>query len=418
MTSHTQTSRAPGFFLPNAKKSLLISAVAIALTMPAFNANAAATFNFGEDKSVTVGLGIRAAFTSAEDGSPSGKSRSSDFDIYSTRLYTSASLNKYIKGTLNIEGNNGNESSSGGAKFGEDFKVYDAYAQFEFMPEFNIWAGRMLTPSDRANLDGPYYLGTWLYPGLVAQYPGQVAGRDTGVTVWGKLLDKHLVYSAGAYEGHNNFKGASSEDDNLLYAGRLQYDFWEADLVPAYYTASTFYGKEVLSIAVAAQYQKDGVGSAGAKGDYLGYNLDGLMETNIGIGYLDVEAAIYKFDTDGKSDVSAGLLASTPSSTANVGGIKEGKAYLLGTALLFPEVIGWGKFQPYFRYQKFNADSTRGDGGIASVDMASSDSKQFDYGVNYIIDGHNARLSATYTKNEATGIKDIDKFTVGLQLQF
>lgn len=381
------------------------------------SALAAATINFGEDKSITVGLGFRAAFTSAEDSAPNGKSRSSDFDIYSTRLYTSASLNKYIKGTLNIEGNDGAESSFGGAKLGEQFRVYDAIAQFEFRPEFNIWAGRMLTPSDRSNLNGPYYLSTWLYPGLTARYPGQVAGRDTGVTVWGKLFDKRLVYSAGAFEGHNNVQGASSQDDNLLYAGRLQYDFWEANLVPAYYTASTFYGKEVLSVAVAGQYQKNGVGSAGAQGDYLGYNLDVLMEKNIGIGYLNLEGALYKFDSDGKSDVSAALLPGTPSGTANVGGIQQGKAYLAGAALLFPQQVGWGRLQPYVRYQKFDADSTSGD-GVTSFNVAASDSKQYDYGVNYVIDGHNARISATYTRNEFTAAQDIDKFTLGLQLQF
>ncbi|MBF4991800.1 porin [Methylophilus sp. QUAN] len=388
------------------------------LGMVASNAHAGATISFGEDKFLHLGLGLRAAYTSASDGAADGKSRSNDFDVYSTRIYTSAQLNRVIKGTLNLEGTHGAESTTGGSKLGENFEIYEAIAQFEFAPEFNLWAGRMLTPSDRSNLDGPYFLSSWLYPGVVAQYPSQLAGRDTGVTVWGKLIDQHLIYSVGSFEGHNNFKGASSEDDNLLYAGRVQYDFWGEGMTPAYYTASTFYGKDYLSIGFASQYQKNGVGSANLKGDYLAYNADLLWEKDVGFGFLDVEAGIYKFDTDGRSDVSKSLLTSTPSLTANVGGIKQGKAYLFSSALLFPQQIGWGKLQPYFRYQKFDADSTKGDGGALSVDVLSSETKQYDYGVHYVIDGHNARLSATYTKNDYSNAKDENKVTLGVQLQF
>lgn len=369
-------------------------AVAIACTLAASGANAGGTISFGEDKSVSIGLGLRTSFISAEDGAPNRTSRSSDFNLDSIRLYTSASLNKYIKGTFNTE-----------KQSDDTLKVLDAYGQFEFMPEFNIWAGRMLPPSDRANLDGPYYLSAWSYPGVVSQYPAKFAGRDNGVTVWGKLLDKHLVYSAGAFEGHNNFSGASSESDNLLYAGRVQYDFWDAGLDPAYYTSSTYYGKDVLSVALVGMYQKDGVGSAAVKGDYKSWSIDALLEKNVGMGVVNIEGAYYKYDTDDTVDVATTFGGA--SSTDNVGGLTQGKAYLLGAAFLFPEPVGWGKFQPYVRYQKFDADIT-----------GAHDKKQYDYGLNYIIDGHNARLSATYTKNEETTVKDLDKFVVGLQLQF
>src|SRR5690349_24201303 len=36
-----------------------------------------------------------------------------------------------------------------------------AVAQFSFSDKFNIWAGRFLPPSDRANLYGPYYSNHW-----------------------------------------------------------------------------------------------------------------------------------------------------------------------------------------------------------------------------------------------------------------
>lgn len=377
-----------------------------ALALSASNASALHTIEFGEDRSLTGGLWLRSSFSSLENGSANGKSASTDFNLDHVWLVFGASLNKHIKGAFNL------------ARHSEDtVRILDAIAKFELTPEFNIWAGRMLTPSDRSNLDGPFFLGAYSYPGIVAQYPSKFAGRDNGVTLWGKLFDKHLVYSAGVFEGHNNYSGASSEADNVLFAGRLQYDFWNADLTPAYYTSSTFYGKDLLSVAVAGQYQHDGVGSAELKGDYGAVNIDALLEKNLGFGVLDLEGALYWFNTDGVSDVVGSLLPTTPGATDNVGGISQGNAYLANVSFLFPQTVGWGKFQPYFRYQGFDRDSTL-SGGASAPAVAAGSTRQFDYGVHYVIDGHNARISATYTNLEQSGRQDQNSFVLGVQLQF
>jgi hypothetical protein len=378
-------------------KCLLAVAAATAISVPAMQAQAGGTINFGDDKSITIGLGMRTSFTSEEDSAPNGTSRSKDFNLDSIRLYTSASLNKYIKGTFNTEKN-----------ADDTVKMIDAIAQFEFMPEFNLWAGQMLPPSDRANLDGPYYLSAWSYPGVVSQYQNKNTGRDVGVTAWGKLLDKHLVYSVGTYEGNHasSFAGSDTDpnrSDALMYAGRLQYDFWSAGLDPAYYTSSTYYGKDVLSVALVGMYQKDAVGNNSVKDDYLAYNVDAVLEKVFTAGVLNLEGAAYKYDFS-----NAAVIAGT-STTNGVSSspVKAGKAYLGQAAWMFPDVVGWGKFQPYVRYQKFIGD------GSASLDV-----KEYDLGLNYIIDAHNARLSAVYTNNKTETFDTVNKFTVGLQLQF
>ena len=378
---------------PCASSRLPARSLVAAACLTALAAQAGGTISFGEDKSISIGLGLRSSFTSAEKGAPNGTDRSSDFNLDSIRLYTNASLNKYIKGTFNTEKTADN-----------NVQVLDAIARFEFSYEFNLWAGRMLPPSDRANLDGPYYLNTWSYP-LASQYPAKFAGRDDGVTVWGKLADKKLVYSAGAFQGHNKIAGASNESGNLLYAGRLQYNFWDAEPNPAYYASSTYYGgAEVLAIALATQFEKDGVGTAANKGDYKAWSADALMEKKVGPGVLTLEGAWYKYDTGGKTDVATNFGGA--SATANVGGITQGKAGLVGAAYLLPGVVGWGKFQPVIRYQKFEADLT------------NVTTKQTDLGLNYIIDGHNARISATYSKTQVTALADTSRFILGLQLQF
>lgn len=385
MSMHSSPS--PVSFRPRLALAGLVGLACLA----AAQAQAGATIKIGEDQSVSIGLGMRSSFTHTDAATDSN-----DFSVDSIRLFTSGSLSKQIKGTFNLE-KDANDNAT----------VMDAIAQFEFSDALNVWAGRMLPPSDRANLDGPYYLSAWSYPGVVSQYPARFAGRDDGVTVWGKVADKKLVYAVGAFRGHNRIAGASNADgENLLYAGRVQYNFWDAEPNPAYYASSTYHGgAEVLALGIAGMHQSDGVGTAAAKGDYTGLSIDALMEHKLaGGGVVNLEAAWYDFDTDDVADVAAGFGGA--GATANVGGINQGNGWLAGVAYLIPAQVGWGKFQPYARYQSFDND------------LANTTTKQTDLGVNYVIKGHNARLSLNYGKTEVTAAADVDTVTVGVQLQF
>jgi hypothetical protein len=89
-----------------------------------------------------------------------------------------------------------------------------------------------------------------------------------------------------------------------------------------------------------------------------------------------------------------------------VGGIQEGTGYLAGAAYLIPGKVGWGEFQPAFRFQQFHNDLT------------NVTTQAYDAGVNYIISGHNARISADYTLTEETAKADVSTFVLGVQLQF
>jgi len=367
------------------------------LCVGARNAQAGATVTFGDDnsESLSIGMGIRTSYDDLQDGAPDGKSASNDFSLDSIRLYINGSLNSWIKATLDTE-----RASDG------TINVLDGYARFEPTPFFNVWVGRMLPPSDRSNLDGPYYLSSWLYPGVVSQYPSKFDGRDDGATVWGKLFSNKLVYSAGVFDGHNRIEGASDQSDNLLYAGRVVYNFLDAEDNPAYYESSTYYGKaDILTLGGAVQYEKDGVGTALRKGDYTAFNIDGLFEKKIlNGGAFTLEGAYYHYDTGGVVDVAPNFNGADP--TANVGGIQQGDAYLASAAFLFPSKVWVGKFQPVIRFQDFDATITK------------VTTRQYDGGVNYIIDGHNARLSAVYAYTETSDARASHEFVLGAQLQF
>jgi len=86
--------------------------------------------------------------------------------------------------------------------------------------------------------------------------------------------------------------------------------------------------------------------------------------------------------------------------------LTQGDGYLASAAFLFPNKVGWGKFQPVARFQEFDADLTK------------TTNREYDLGLNYVIDGHNARISAVYALDQTTHTKDENKFVVGIQAQF
>ena len=389
-------STKPEYRLSADRRLLCVSAALAALAAPLSVAHAGATFNFGPDneQSISVGLGMRASATSDSRGNDTG-GQSTDFNLDSVRLYVNAQLDKQIGATFNTE-----RDADG------NIKVLDGYARFEFADVFNIWAGRMLPPSDRSNLDGPYYLSSYNYPGVVSQYPAKFDGRDDGVTVWGKLFKKRLTYAFGVFDGHDRIGGAANQNHNPLLAGRVAFNFWDVEDNPAYYTSSTYYGTaNVLTIALAGQSQKDGVGTAAQHGDYESWNIDALMEKKaFNGGAITLEGAYYNYSTGGVIDVPSNFNGAGPED--NVGGLTQGQAYLASAGLLFPQEVGIGKFQPVVRYQEFDAS------------LAHVTTRQYDTSLNYIIKGHNARLSLDWAHIDASGAHSDDRVTGGLQVQF
>ena len=380
--------------------SFRVALVAVSGLALSSGAMAGATINGPGDSSFTIGAGLRTSYTSLEKGAPDGTSSSNDFEIDSVRVFTSGQIMKGIKATINLE-----------RTPAENFRVLDAIAQFEPYESFNVWFGRMLPPSDRANLAGPYYANAWQYPGVVSQYPQTFAGRDTGVTVWGKPLAGKLTYAVGAFKGHNNVTGGSNTGDNLLFTGRLAYSFLDAEPAPAYYVGNTYYGSnDIFTVGVAFFNQKEGVGtSTTTKGDYSAWNIDALFEKKMGGGALTLEGAYYDYNLDGKRDCGDGLAGSVACPAGdNVGGLVAGKAYLATVAYLIPGKVGIGQFQPFVRYQEFKRD------------VGGTKNEQSDFGVHYVMSGHNARISAVYStlKDPIATVRDRNQFIVGVQLQY
>jgi len=345
---------------------------------------AGGTIKVGDNKSISVGAGIRTAFTAVNDAAPSGDAFSKDFAIQNARIYISGQAAKDIKFTFNTD------------EIWGEMGVLDAIIQYEPSKEFNVWMGRHLTPADRIEMNGPFYGLSWNQY-TVPFFPSDndpdgaagLYGRDDGITVWGSV--NKFQYAIGAFDGYS---GPSNADDNLLYAARFAYNFLNMEDNPAYYTSSTYYGGlgDIFTVAVSAQQQSEGAGIAGDSADFMGVAVDVLFEKVVANNVITIEGEYKSFE----ADLSAAALADDDAFI-----LFDGTAYFATIAYLHGSPIGKGKVQPYARYT--NKDPSAGD---------SSDLTEL--GLNYVINGHNSRFNVNVTDGDDTA----KTISFGMQQQF
>jgi hypothetical protein len=345
---------------------------------------------------VSVGAGVRTSFLHKKVDSAiaptvaaGAATELDDFNLDSARIYLSGKVTDQISIMLNTEYNGASEAIG----------IIDAVAQFSFSDQFNIWAGRFIAPSDRANLYGPYYSSHWgvYQDGIQDGYPsetiqGMPSGRDDGVMYWGQFGIAKI--SAGLFDVEGVTKGSS----DVLSAARVQLDFWDAE--GGYYLNGTYYGdKDLLAVGVAAE---------NVSGNNA-YSVDFLLEKKLGGGgVVTVEAEYAKYDGLGGY---GNPRTTTPSATYT----SSDGAYVLG-AYLFPQQIGIGKFQVLAKVAQAQFDYATG----SDVDQDTTE-----INLNYIIKQFNARISAFYIDTDfspnstlATQVKrDSTQYGIGLQVQ-
>jgi hypothetical protein len=320
---------------------------------------------------VSVGAGLQTSFVNND---PDGKDNATQrFLVNSARLYINGSATDKIKFMFNTEYNGGTN----------DIGVLDAVARIEISPKFNIWAGRLLPPSDRANLYGPYYAHHWatFQDGVQDGYPFVATGRDNGAVYWGDF--KKLKVSIGAFDGPSITAG-NNGSDQLIVASRVQYDFWDAE--GGYYLNGTYYGeKNLLAIGGASQIQDKKVAS----------NLDFLLEKKFSsMGVFTIESQYNNYNRLGGYD---GLYP------------KSQGGYVL-SSFLFPKPVGPGKFEILGKWGKAQ---------FTHSPAPSYQQKTTEVNFNYVIKEFNARVMTFYkdTRFNVTTKTDAWQLGVGLQIQ-
>ena len=343
-------------------------------------AYASGTIKIDDTKWVSVGAGARVSFSTLENSAPNGDDWSNEFAVNNGRIYINGQIHKYLKFEFNTECVFCGSSSLG------EYVLLDAIAKFEFSSYFNVWAGRLLVPAERQELNGPFFSSTFdayktpFFPSDFSVDFGiggaGVFARDHGVNVWGAIGP--LQYVFGIFTGLQSAPGLGpNQSDNPLVAGRVAFNFLNVEKNPGYYTSGTYYGGagNVLTLGAAVQYQKDGSGSALNPGDFLGLAIDLLFETPVeGLGVLTLNGEFKYFSADYSTDAF---------SDESVFPLFDGTSFSVVGLYQLPPKVGIGKLQPYARYTGVYPNN-------------SSDRDEIEFGLNYIVDGHNARVSAFY----------------------
>lgn len=320
---------------------------------------------------VSIGAGVQTSYVHA---SPDGGKDTDNFLLNSMRLYVNGTAAPKIKFMFNTDYTSTTN----------DLNVLDAVGRFEVSDAFNVWVGRFLPPSDRANLYGPYYAHHWAVytDGVQDGYPFIYQGRDNGAMYWGQF--SKVKVSAGAFDG------ASLDGKNtLLTAGRVQVDFWDPE--GGYYLNGTYYGdKNLLAIGVAAQAQ----GS-----DKTAYSADFLLDKKVG-----GNGAAYSVESEWARYDHLGGYSSRY-------GVDDG-AYVLGSYLL-PKTSGMtGQFEVLGKYA-----FARFREGITRLDK-DFNQKTTEINFNYVIKQFNARVMTFYKDTRFNAVRaNFKQFGVGIQLQ-
>jgi hypothetical protein len=321
---------------------------------------------------ITVGAGLQTSFDHTDI--TGGGGTDDQFLLNHARIY----INGPVTDSISFMFNTDYDSVSN--KLG----ILDAVAEFNFAPEFHIWAGRFLEPSDRANLYGPFFSNEFLAftDGVQDGYSSIYQGRDNGVMYWGDFFNQRMKVSVGAFDG----KSATGQGQ-VLGAARVQFDFWDKE--DGYYLNGTYYGdKNLLSIGGATQYQDGRVGST----------IDFLLEKklhNAGVVTIESEYSNY----NGLGGYQANYA-------------KSQGAYGLAS-YLFPKVVPFGKVKGKFellaKYAK--ADFTHGTG-------VNFDQKTTEVNFSYIIKQFNARVMSFYEDQSFNNVRtDFWQAGLGLQVQ-
>lgn len=319
--------------------------------------------------SVSVGGGLRTSFTHTEFGDGSNIDR---LPVESVRIYLNGAINDKIKFMLNTEYNSINNQVG----------ILDAVARVELSPKFNIWAGRVLPPSDRANLAGPYYNNHWAVyqDGIQNGHPFVFQGRNNGVVYWGDYANKKVKVSVGAFDGPS-----ASGKTGVLGAARVQFDFWDPE--DGYYLNSTYYGgKNLLSLGLASQLQNGGTAST----------IDFLMERKVASGFVfTVEGEYANYNRLG------GYYA----------GYAKGEGGYGLFAIILPKQMGPGKLQLLGKWA--TADYSKSAQPMLNPSFTQ---KTTEVNVNYLIKEFNARVQMFY-KNTDFSRARIDNWQAGIGFQ-
>ncbi len=368
------------------------------------SAMAGPTIEFGEQGSLTFTYALQGWAQHKSFSSTTDNGSSNDLFLRRNRLTFSGQYNDFIGFYAQLEA--GNDS-----KYGNDDKSVfyrDAYVTLDYRDDLRFIVGRFKNTFSRENLEACLEPLT-LDRAEVLAYTPFGGSRDTGVAVWGNLMDAKFQYRLMVSDGR---EGNNVAKDNPRVTARVHYSLWEPEFDYGY--RGTYLGtKKVLTFGAGYDMQKDvaygNYLSRSDMKDYKAWTVDGYMEYPTPSGVYTLSSAYFDYDTGNAINMN-------PDPTLPLNSNLKGW-YLKGGYML-PNKVGIGRLQFFARHEKL-------DYGVKTGGVEYRDQKWNSVGANYYIDGQRLKVTFEYADvsfdNEHPtdpALQDYNQATLGLQFIF
>lgn len=390
--------------VPTLKPLAMGTAVAFGLAGAGPAAFAGPTIEFGEQGFLNIDYELQMWSQYRDYRSADHGGSAYDTFLRRNRLTVSGQHNDYVGFYAQIEA--GNDSKGGNDDRATYFR--DAYLTFDWNDAVRVIAGRFKNTFSRENLEACFEPLT-LDRGAISYTP--FAGtRDTGVALWGNLLDASLQYRLMLADGR---EGDDVPRDMPRVTARVHYSFLDPEYFYGY--RGTYLGTQrVFTVGAAYDYQADAVyanlpGRTGSE-DYKAWTVDFFYENPFDFGTITLSGAYLDYSVGGAARVHESLRDPDPQVT-----IADREGYYVKAGYLLPNRVGPGRLQFFARHDR--AEFDRAD-GLHDSDINAA-------GFNYYFDGQQLKLTFEYAQTEFDtehasihSLRDNKQATVGFQLLF
>lgn len=361
-------------------KKFLVLAVAAALTLVSIPASAYMV-KVDEDTYGKIALLGQVTFSTV-DG-PAGADHVADQTITNGRIAIGGQVNDLYKFGFNFDMNVGRDGAGAPTR---PSALADGFILLDFAKEFKLMTGIYRMAVTRYALTDSY---TYLLPS-----PPEVAAssflsrnlagyRSGGATVWGDLAGGMVRYNVSAYDGDYSaapgvVAGASNIQDQPGVSTRIAVNLLDPE--KGYTYVGTNLGKGKIATLGVGYLQQDYLSGAAEK-TYTAATVDAFYD----VGPLTGSLAYFQYDYD------------------DAAGQKPVGWYAAAGYMI-------GKLQPAIMYESWDDD-------VAADD--NSDYTKLSVGVNYAVEGHDAKIQLAYSKKNFDGAGvDTNAGTLQLQVRF
>lgn len=382
------------------KKITAAAVLAGSLLTASASSFAGPTIYFGDEGFLQINYSLQAWSQYKSYTSATNDSSSNDMFLRRNRITLLGQQSDLVGFYAQIEA--GSDS-----KFGQDEKsVYfrDAYVTLDFMDEVRFIVGRFKNTFTRENLEACLEPLT-LDRGDITYSPFG-GSRDTGVVLWGNLLDAQLQYRLMIADGREGEEVATSKP---RVTGRVHWSIFDPEYDYGY--RGTYLGtQKVLTFGASYDYQADvayrDYSNLRDKRDYKAWTVDGFFELPTKSGAYTLSSAYFNYSLGNAINKNPDPLL--PANT-------ELEGFYVKAGYLFPDKVGPGRLQLFARH----------DGLEYNLKGGALDKRVNSLGANYYLNGQALKLTADFQHVDFANpdpnrydLQNYKQFTFGFQFIF